>query len=69
MCRYSHAIFLVKVNSRVDHSEQDVAKLNGLNVAASELIRLLDKKLILSNQPCEPEKEFDRVLGERDRIG
>ncbi|KAJ8111356.1 hypothetical protein OPT61_g6033 [Boeremia exigua] len=63
-CRYSYAVCLDEVFSRMHHSEQDVALLNGRNVAASQLIWMLKKgDLILSDQVCKREKEFDLRLG------
>lgn len=63
-CRHSYAVCLDEMFSRMHHSEQDVAQLNGRNVAASQLLWLLNKgDLILSDRSCIVEKEFDLRLG------
>lgn len=42
------------------HLEQDIAQLNGRNVAASQLLWLLTEgDLVLRDEPCRREQDFD----------
>ncbi|KAJ4412725.1 hypothetical protein N0V91_000487 [Didymella pomorum] len=63
-CRYSYAVCLDEVFNKMNHFDEELAQLNGRNVAASQLIWLLNEgDLVLRDKPCKVEQKFDLRLG------